>query len=78
MSISTTSGSVRRTTSTASRPSPADPDHLAAAGLEHELEAGADQLLVVGHHDPGHVAPSTVSGMSTSTTKPASDVRAAA
>ena len=37
--MSTTSGSVRRTTSTASRPSPAVPDHLAAARLQHQLQA---------------------------------------
>ena len=64
MSISTTSGPVRRTTSTASRPSPGVPDHLAAARLQHQLQPGPHQLLVVGDHHPGHGARRRRSGMS--------------
>ena len=62
MSMSTTSGRVRRTTSTASRPSAATPTHLDAAGLQHHLQPGPDQLLVVGDHHAGHAGPDRQGG----------------
>ena len=72
-SISTTSGSRRRVSSSASPPSPASPDDLdVGLGLEDETQARAHHLLVVGqHHGDAHV-PSLGSGRRARTAKPPS------
>ena len=54
MSISTTSGSRSADDGDRLAAVAGLPDHLAPARLEDQLQAGPDQVLVVGDHDPGH------------------------